>query len=67
MVRSALVAHGRRHDDGMAEGEAGVECPGTPARDERPAAVVDRLLEEQRRERRADAGLEEGDALAAVL
>jgi hypothetical protein len=51
----------------MAEGEGAVERPGTSAGDEGTAAVVDRLLEKHRRERRTDPGLEEGDALAAVL
>jgi hypothetical protein len=51
----------------MAKSEIGVQRPGASAGDQGPAAVVDRLLAQERRERRADAGLEEPDTLAAML
>ena len=51
----------------MTERERGVECAGAAAGDQAATAVVDRLLEEQRRKRRTDPWLEEGDPLAIVL
>ena len=66
VVGGALVADRRRHDDRVAQGEGGIQRPGASASDKDPAAIVDRFLQEQRRQWRADAGLEEGDALAAM-
>ena len=65
MVGGALVADRRRHDDRVAQGEGGIQRPGASASGKDPAAIVDRFLQEQRRQW-PDAGLEEGDTLAAM-
>src|SRR5271165_6902313 len=51
----------------MSHRQLGVKRPGPTARDQRTTAIVDHLLQEERRQRRTDTWLEERDGFSSVL